>query len=388
MEASAVVILLALLLVAAPFISSVTKIPIVVVEMLLGVFGAYIGLLKAFAAFETFAHLGFLYLMFLVGMEVNLKELRFGKASLLKRVVLFFGTIYALSIIATLYFNLNIVYIAIFPIFSIGILMTLVKEYGREEAWLSLALNVGIIGELLSIIVMIILNSVLKSGFNIQFFITFVILILFFGSFALFFKGAKVFFWWFPEVKTVIMPYQDNKDIDIRFSMALVFAMVSLMIIIGIDEVLGAFLAGLFLAFFFKHKTDLREKLSSFGFGFFIPLFFIHVGSTLPVGAFTNPEVLKLSLFVSGTIILIRLISSLTAYFSYFGLKNTLLFSLGNSIPLTFLVAIATLAYNTGAIKDNEYYAVIIAGLISAIIIIIAIKVLHSVFHVLKVKKA
>jgi Kef-type K+ transport system membrane component KefB len=387
LETSAVIIFLALLLVTAPFISSITKIPIVVTEMLLGVFGAYIGVLKAFAEFETFAHVGFLYLMFLVGMEVNLKELRFGKASLLKRVVLFFSTIYILSVITTLYFNLNIVYVAIFPIFSLGILMTLIKEYGRNETWLSLALNVGIIGELLSIIVMIVLNSVLKNGFNIHFFITIVILMLFFLSFILFFKAAKVFFWWFPEVKMVLMPYQDNKDIDIRLSMAFVFTMVTLMIIIGIDEVLGAFLAGLFLAFFFKHKTDLREKLSSFGFGFFIPLFFIYVGSTLPIEAFTNLEVLKLSLFVFCAIVSIRLIGSLVAYLSYFGFKNTVLFSLSNSIPLTFLVAVATLAHSTGTIKDDEYYAVIIAGLISAIVLIVVIKILHSLFNILKAKK-
>jgi Kef-type K+ transport system membrane component KefB len=387
LETGAVIIFLALLLVTAPFISSVTKIPIVVVEMLLGVFGAYAGVLKTFAEFEIFAHLGFLYLMFLVGMEVNLKELHFGKTSLLKRAALFFGTIYILSIIITLYFNLSIVYVAIFPIFSLGILMTLIKEYGRNETWLLLALNVGIIGELISIIVMIVLSSVLKNGFNIHFFITIAILILFFLSFILFFKGAKVFFWWFPEVKTAIMPYRDNKDIDIRLSMALVFTMVTLMIIIGIDEVLGAFLAGLFLAFFFKHKKDLREKLSSFGFGFFIPLFFIYVGSTLPIEAFTNPEVLKLSFFISGAIVLIRLIGSLGAYLSYFGFKNTILFSLSNSIPLTFLVAVATLAYNTGAIKDDEYYAVIIAGLISAIILIVIIKILHSVFNTLGAKK-
>jgi Kef-type K+ transport system membrane component KefB len=380
LEESAVIIFLALLLVAAPFISSVTKIPIVVTEMLLGVFGAYVGLLKAFDSFEILAHLGFLYLMFLVGMEVNLKELRFGKSSLFKKTVFFFSAIYILSVITTVYFKLNIVYVAIFPIFSLGILMTLVKEYGRGEAWLSLALNVGIVGELISIIVMIALNSVLKNGFNVHFFITIAILILFFLSFALFFKAAKVFFWWFPEVKTILMPYQDNKDIDIRLSTALVFTMVALMIVIGIDEVLGAFLAGLFLAFFFKHKTDLREKLSSFGFGFFIPLFFIYVGSTLPINAFTNPEVLELALFVSGAIVAIRLIGSLAAYLSYFGFKNTVLFSLSNSIPLTFLVAIATLAYNTGAIEDNEYYAIIIAGLISAIFLIIIIKILYYLF--------
>ncbi|MDR1461129.1 MAG: cation:proton antiporter [Campylobacteraceae bacterium] len=378
MEIGAVIIFLAFLLIAAPFLSTFAKIPVIVVEMLLGVFGAYVGLLKGFEVFDMLAHLGFLYLMFLVGMEVDLKEFRFGKKSLLKRTALFFITLYLLSIITTLYFNLNMIYVAVFSIFSLGILMALVKEYGRKEAWLALAINVGVIGELLSIILMIVLSSGLKSGFNLQFLITISMLLGFLALFVLVFKIAKILFWWFPELKIMLMPYQDNKDIDIRLSMALMFILIALMIIIGIDQVLGAFLAGLFIVSFFKHKTELPEKLSSFGFGFLVPLFFIHVGSTLPLDAFTDKEVLKQAFFIFAAIVSIRFISSMVAYASHFGFKNTTLFSLGNSMPLTFLVAVATLAHNTQNISDKEYYAIVVASMISAVALMIVIKILHQ----------
>jgi Kef-type K+ transport system membrane component KefB len=346
--------------------------------MLLGALGAYVGFLKEIPVFDLLSHLGFLYLMFLVGMEVNLKEFSFGKTSILKRAFIFFATLYLLSIAVTLYFNLSIVYVAIFPIFSLGILMTLVKEYGKKEVWLAVALNIGVIGELISIVVMIVLNSGLKSGFNIQFFITIAVLVGFLAFFVVAFKTAKVLFWWFPELKIFLMPYHDNRDIDIRLSMALLFAMIALMIILGIDQVLGAFLAGLFLTAFFKHKTLLPEKLNSFGFGFFVPLFFIHVGSTLPINAFTNPEVLELALFITATIVIIRFISSMASYLSYFGFKNTVLFSLSNSIPLTFLVAIATLARGAEAISDIEYYAIVLASMISAVVLLVVIKILRQ----------
>ncbi|MDR0580047.1 MAG: cation:proton antiporter [Campylobacteraceae bacterium] len=381
MEVSAVIIFLAFLLIAAPFLSSFMKIPVIVVEMLLGVFGAYVGLLKGFELFDILAHLGFLYLMFLVGMEVDLREFSFSKISLLKRTAVFFITLYLLSFTAILYLNLNTIYIAIFSIFSLGVLMALVKEYGKKEPWLTLAINIGIIGELLSIILMIILSSGLKSGFNMQFFITISILLGFLVLFIIVFKIVQVLFWWFPELKVVLMPYQDNKDVDIRLSMSLMFILIALMIMIDTDQVLGAFLAGLFITSFFKHKTQLPEKLSSFGFGFFVPLFFIHVGSTLPLNAFTDEEVLRQAFLVFATLVLIRFISSIVAYTGYFGFKNVTLFSLSSSMPLTFLVAIATLAHNTQTISDKEYYAIVVASMISAIVLMIAIKILHQCFR-------
>lgn len=381
MSNSVVIITLSLLVLLSPFLSRITKIPVVVVEILLGSLAGYFGFLVENELFKIIAKVGFLYLMFLAGMEVNLKEFGFAKSSLLRRTVIYFMMLYACSLILFVYYDLSAVYLVAFPIFSLGMLMALVKEYGKNEPWLALALNIGVIGELVSIIALTILSGGLEYGYNREFAFTLGGLFLFLIGFVLFFRGIRILFWWYPGLKTLIMPHDDSKDQDIRFSMALMFIMVAAMLYLKIDVVLGAFLAGMFIATYFKHKTELPEKLSSFGFGFLVPIFFIHVGSTLSLEAFSNVKILELALFISFSIIGIRLFSSLIAYSGYLGIKHTMLFSLSDSMPLTFLVAIATLGYDANAISHDEYYAFIVASMGNGIFLMLLIKVLYIFFN-------
>lgn len=381
MSNTVVIVTLSLLVLLSPFLSRITKIPVVVVEILLGSLVGYFGFLVENELFKIIAKVGFLYLMFLAGMEVNLKEFSFTKSSFLRRTVIYFVMLYACSLSLFFYFDLSAVYLVVFPIFSLGMLMALVKEYGKNEPWLALALNIGIIGEVVSIIAITILSGGLEYGYNREFAFTIGGLFLFLIGFVFFFRGMRVLFWWYPGLKILIMPHDDSKDQDIRFSMALMFIMVAVMLYLKIDVVLGAFLAGMFIATYFKHKTELPEKLSSFGFGFLVPIFFIHVGSTLALEAFTDLKILESALFIASAIIGIRLISSLIAYGGYLGLKNTILFSLSDSMPLTFTVAIATLGYSANAITHDEYYAFIVASMGSGIFLMLIIKLLYILFN-------
>lgn len=381
MSNSVVIITLSLLIMFSPFLSRVTRIPVVVVEILLGSIAAYFGLLVENELFQIIAKVGFLYLMFLAGMEVNLKEFGFAKSSLLRRTIIYFLLLYGCSFVIYLYFDLSLVYLVLFPIFSLGMLMALVKEYGKNEPWLALALNIGIIGELMSIMALTLLSGGLEYGYNREFLMTLGGLFAFLIGFVLFFRGIRILFWWYPALKTLIMPHDDGKDQDIRFSMSLMFILVAGMLYLKIDVVLGAFLAGTFIATYFKHKTELPEKLSSFGFGFLVPIFFIHVGSTVRLEAFADPMILQMALFLAGTMIGIRMISSMIAYSGYLGLKNTVLFALSDSMPLTFMVAIATLGYQANAISHDEYYAFIVASMGSGIFIMILIKILYHFFY-------
>ncbi|MCL4432051.1 MAG: cation:proton antiporter [Epsilonproteobacteria bacterium] len=381
MSNSGVIVTLSLLIMLSPFLSRVIKIPVVVVEILLGSIAAYFGLLVENELFKIIAKVGFLYLMFLAGMEVNLKEFGFAKSSLLRRTIVYFTMLYGCSFGLYMYFDLSAVYLVAFPIFSLGMLMALVKEYGKHQPWLALALNIGIIGELVSIMALTVLSGGLEYGYNQEFAITLGGLFAFLVGFVLFFRGIRILFWWYPGLKTLIMPHEDGKDQDIRFSMALMFILVAGMLYLKIDVVLGAFLAGTFIATYFKHKTELPEKLSSFGFGFLVPIFFIHVGSTVALEAFTDVKILQMAFLIASAIIGIRLISSFVAYAGYLGFKNTILFSLSDSMPLTFTVAIATLGYQANAINHDEYYAFIVASMGSGIFLMILIKILHSYFY-------
>ncbi|MFZ2890144.1 cation:proton antiporter, partial [Sulfuricurvum sp.] len=239
MSNTVVIITLSLLVMLSPFLSRVTKIPVVVVEILLGSLAGYFGLLVENELFKIIAKVGFLYLMFLAGMEVNLKAFGFEKSSLLRRTVIYFAMLYGCSLGLFFYFDLSAVYLVAFPIFSLGMLMALVKEYGKNEPWLRLALNIGIIGELVSIIALTILSGGLEYGYNREFAFVLGGLFLFLIGFILFFRGIRILFWWYPGLKILIMPHEDGKDQDVRFSVALMFIMVAVMLYIKIDVVLG-----------------------------------------------------------------------------------------------------------------------------------------------------
>lgn len=380
MSNTVVIITLSMLVLTSPFLSHITRVPVVVIEILLGSVAGYFGFLVENELFKIIAKVGFLYLMFLAGMEVNLKAFGFSKKSLLRRTVIYFAMLYLCAFVVFVYFNLSSVYLVALPIFSLGMLMALVKEYGKDKPWLALALNIGIIGELVSIMALTILSGGLEYGYNREFAFVLGGLLLFLIGFVLFFKGMRILFWWYPSLKTLIMPHEDGKDQDVRFSMALMFIMIAMMLYLKIDVVLGAFLAGVLITTYFKHKTELPEKLSSFGFGFLVPIFFIHVGSTVALDAFTDPKVLQMAFFIAGAMISIRLISSMVAYGTYLGWKNTLLFSFSDSMPLTFTVAIATLGYEAHAISHDEYYAFIVASMGSGITLMIVIKILYTIF--------
>ncbi|MDD2906906.1 MAG: cation:proton antiporter, partial [Sulfurimonas sp.] len=124
---------------------------------------------------------------------------------------------------------------------------------------------------------------------------------------------------------------------------------------------------GMFVATFFEHKKELPHKLSSLGFGFLIPVYFIYVGSTVNMQALFSADVLFLSLQIVGIMLALRVISSML-YLSELGVKNTLMFAMGDSMPLTFLLAVATIGIGANAISSQEYNALVIAGMIASVV--------------------
>jgi Kef-type K+ transport system membrane component KefB len=187
----------------------------------------------------------------------------------------------------------------------------------------------------------------------------------------------RVIFWWFPEFKIWLMPYSDNKGQDLRLSFAFFFIMIAMMMVLELELVLGAFTAGMVISSFFEHKKELPEKLSSFGFGFLVPLFFIHIGTTIDYETlFIDGLWSVVFLFIFLTI-LIRFISSLV-FIKSMGLRGTALFALSQSIPLTLVIAAATVAYHAKSIDELHYTALVIGSLLNVIIATVSIKFLNK----------
>ena len=372
--------IISLLIAISPLLSTLTRLPVVVVEILLGALALHFNWFSHSSSLEFIAQIGFLFLMFLCGLEVDLDTFKKLGTKFLKSALLYFGVLYGVAEIYVLYFGFSEFYIAALPVMSLGMIMALLKEYPKTASWLTLALNVGILGELISIIILVILNGAYSYGLNWELYKTLFVLFVFLSVIVGTFKIADILFWWFPTLKFLVIPKDTSKNQDIRFSAMLFLTMIGIAHLLNLENVLGAFLAGMILATYFHYKEGLANKLNEFGFGFFIPLFFVYVGSTLDLNLIFNDFTLLYRVFaVILMMVSLRIIAAFVAYRNHFGnYYDTILFALSHSMPLTFLVATAQLGRQFNAIATQEYYALILAALLEGIILTLCIKVLYT----------
>ena len=385
MEKIYLMIAVCTIIMASPVVSKIIKAPVVVVEIVLGVIAGYLGLIYADDTLKLVAKFGFVYLMFLAGLEINFKLVKVIKATLALNVILYFVFLYSIAGLVCWLFGLGLTYFVALPIFSLGMIMMLIKEYGKEQQWLNLALSIGVVGEIISILALTLFSGWTEHGLSVSFFISILTII---SVVAITILGLRVFyiaFWWFPELKKFLIPdsKNDRYDQDIRFSISSLLILVSIMLILKIDVVLGAFTAGLFFKMFFSQKHELQEKIESFGFGFFAPIFFIYTGSTVKLDII-DMDILQHAMFIMAAIISIRLISSYLVFFKYLKFRQTLLFALSDSMPLTFTVAIAMLSYNYGLITQPEYFSFIIASMIDGLFLMVVIRKIYKWFNLEK----
>jgi Kef-type K+ transport system membrane component KefB len=262
------------------------------------------------------------------------------------------------------------------PLISVGLIATLSKEYGKTP-WLTLSMTAGAIGEIVSIGFLTLTSATLETGVGFALAQTILALALFLLFMFLLFRAIELLFWWFPTVATSLMPHNDNKEQDIRLSMGIFFLLVGAMLYLKLELAFGAFLAGIFIPTFFEHKKELPEKLASFGFGFLIPIFFIHIGSSFNLEALFMDGLITKALLITLAMTLMRLIASLV-FIKELKLVDSLLMGLSHSMPLTLLIAMATLAYNGKSITELYYYALILASLFQAIAIMVIIKLINN----------
>ena len=368
------IITLSLIVIFSPYFAKVFKVPTTPIEIVFGAVLGYIGLLHHNELFEMVAEVGFLYLMFIAGTEVNLKTVLKTKASLMKRILLYIALLYGFSIAFALYFDLGKMFMVLLPLISVGLVATLSKEYGKTP-WLTLSMTAGGIGEVVSIGVLTLSSAALKSGVSFELVKTIGALVLFILFILLLFRALQLLFWWFPEVSTVLMPHEDNKEQDVRLSMGILFLLVGVMLYLDLELAFGAFIAGIFIPTFFEHKHHLPEKLASYGFGFLVPIFFVYIGTSFNLEALFMEGLVAKALLITLVMILMRVISA-GVFVKELGHRDSVLLGLSHSMPLTLLIAMATLAYHANSIDKLHYFAFILASIFQVLIVTVLIKLI------------
>ncbi len=370
------ILALSIILVFSPYLAKPLKLQTAPIEIIIGSLLGYMGWIgfdsKGNEYFDLIAEIGFLYLMFLAGLEINLKSIKkIPREHLLKAIYFLIIMGLLTPIIGHFIFQFNYIITVALPLISVGLLATLSKEHGKSSSWISMALLIGAIGEVLSITLLTILEVSIAVGFSKVLIYKSLILMLFLAVIVLFYYIFKLIFWWYPELKNRMMPHIDSSDQDFRLAIGVFLIMLVIMKVLHLELAFGAFIAGLFISTFFHHKKQLESKISSFGFGFLIPIFFIHVGSSFNYSYFISAIGIAIKIMV--VMLIIRLLASLSLI-KLLNKRELILISLSLNMPLTLLVATATVGYRAGIMQESEYNALILASILEVIFGMIAIK--------------
>ncbi|RUM70864.1 MAG: cation:proton antiporter [Sulfurovum sp.] len=368
---------LSFLLWGSPFVAKALRIPTPPVEIILGSLFAYFGLIENNEYFYLIAEVGFLYLMFLAGMEVDLKQITSSPQIVIRKSILFLLLIVFFSLLSGAVFDLHPIVIISMPLISIGLLAPLSKAYGKEKSWIKLALIAGVLGEIGSIAALTIFDAASSTGFGIELLEKISYLILFIVVVYLLYRFLHLLFWWYPELKSTLMPKLNTSDQDIRLAMSLFFILIAVMLSLGLELALGAFIAGVAISAFFHHEKSLEEKMSSLGFGFLVPLFFIHVGASFDLRALTLEGVISGGLLITFLMLASRLLAAIVLK-KISGARDALLVALSLSMPLTLLVAVATIGHEAKLLDLLHYYQLILASIFEILISMVIIKTLQA----------
>jgi Kef-type K+ transport system membrane component KefB len=282
-----------------------------------------------------------------------------------------------MSSISVVYLDMSKILIIIVPTLSVGLILALYKDYGKDAPWLKLSMLVGTLGELVSISLLTFAGAALEFGIGFELYKAVAYLFVLVGGLVAIFKLLHVLFWWYPEIKVYLMPHLDKEEQDLRLSMGLFSLMIGLMIWLHLEIAFGAFIAGIFIATFFEHKEELPHKISSFGFGFLVPIFFIYIGSTFDIMTLESNEVILKALLIVALMISVRAFSSLV-FLKVLGKVDVFKFALSQSMPLTLMIAIATIAYQSNSIDSLLYSSLILASLIEVIVSMLGIKAITA----------
>jgi Kef-type K+ transport system membrane component KefB len=170
----------------------------------------------------------------------------------------------------------------------------------------------------------------------------------------------------------VLVRLQDTTaEIRVRLVVLLLIAFVALAARLGLETILGAFLAGALVGLVDRDSAThprFRAKLDAIGYGFLIPVFFVSSGVRLDLrGLLEEPTALLRVPVLLLALLVIRGIPAVL-YRRSLGLAGATAAGLLQATSLPFLVTVAQIGTVTGRLSDVTAAALVCAGLLSVLI--------------------
>ena len=166
---------------------------------------------------------------------------------------------------------------------------------------------------------------------------------------------------WFNNVSKA------TTQLDIRLAFFLIFTLVTVAESVGAENILGAFLAGMVMKLLEPSEAT-QEKLTSIGYGFFIPIFFIMTGVRLDLKSlFANKTALALIPILVACFIIAKLPTTLI-YRRRFNARNSFAGGFLTVTTITLVLPSLQVAKNLHAITSTQSDAFILAAVIVCVL--------------------
>ncbi len=342
--------------------------PVVVVELGLGILvGPHVFSIAGEDEFiEFFSNLGLGMLFFFAGYEIDFERI---KGEPLKLGAWGWGlSIVIAHIFGAVLEALGLVLSALYTstamaTTAIGTLIPILRDSGelrtRFGTYLLAAGGVGEFGPILLITLFLSTEKPLhEAGILIAFVALAVALAL--VSIRLAWRG------WDALERT----FEASNQLAVRVTVVLIFGLVLLAGKLGLDVLLGGFVAGMIVRLALKgHELQVFEsKLTAVGFGFFVPFFFITSGMNFDLEALGSAEALaKLGLFVV-LFLVIRGAPAMLLYRNVLQTRQRRALAFYSATELPLVVAITTIAIDAGHMTSATAAGLVGAAMLSTLI--------------------
>lgn len=370
---------------------NINFLPVVVAEILMGIVigNSFLNIVERDSILNILSTLGFIFLMFLSGLEIDFKAFKKDKRARqgqnddessipghLNLALTVFAFIMIISILLAYVFKwLELVddvllMVIIISTISLGVVVPTLKEMNIMRTTIGqFILLVAVLADLVTMILLTVYGAINGQGGSTIWLIG--ILVVFTAiSYIL---GVK-----FKRMSFLQKLMDGTTQIGIRAVFALIILLVALAEGVGAENILGAFLAGVVVSLL-NPDEEMVEKLDSFGYGFFIPIFFIMVGVDLNIPSLIKePKLLIIIPILIVAFIISKLIPVMYIR-RWFDMKTTIASAFLLTSTLSLVIAAAKISERLNAISAETSGILILSAVITCVFVPIIFKKMFPV---------
>lgn len=370
---------------------NINFLPVVVAEILMGIVigNSFLNIVERDSILNILSTLGFIFLMFLSGLEIDFKAFKKDKRARqgqnddessipghLNLALTVFAFIMIISILLAYVFKwLGLVddvllMVIIISTISLGVVVPTLKEMNIMRTTIGqFILLVAVLADLVTMILLTVYGAINGQGGSTIWLI---------GILVVFTAISYILGVQFKRMSFLQKLMDGTTQIGIRAVFALIILLVALAEGVGAENILCAFLAGVVVSLL-NPDEEMVEKLDSFGYGFFIPIFFIMVGVDLNIPSLIKePKLLIIIPILIVAFIISKLIPVMFIR-RWFDMKTTIASAFLLTSTLSLVIAAAKISERLNAISAETSGILILSAVITCVFVPIIFKKLFPV---------